>query len=166
MAAARRSPSAAAPTRRATDPSQGDLLAWEPPATTVAFDEREVRAVSLAARLSRAVSVALPDCGLPREEVARRMGEYLGRPVSKAMLGAYASAGRDEHAISAPRLLALVHATRDRRLLELLAEPFGWAVVERRHLEAIELASVREKQDELRRHVEALARRLRAAGGL
>jgi hypothetical protein len=89
------------------------------------------------------------------------MSEYLGEPVSPAMLDAYASPARDSHRIGAARLIALVHATGDRRLLQLLAEPFGWAVVEARHLALIEAALLREQEDELRRRREALLRRAR-----
>ena len=145
---------------------QPDLLTWEPPQTVLAFEEAEVRGSTLAARISRAVSVALRDCGKPRTQVARLMGEYLGESVSPAMLDAYASVGRDQHRISVPRLAALMHATGDRRLLEMLAEPMGWAVIERRHLPLIRVASLREREDELRREREALMRRARGDGAL
>jgi hypothetical protein len=104
---------------------------------------------------------ALAECGRSRPAIARAMSEYLGETVSPAMLDAYASPGRDSHRIGAARLLALVHATGDRRLLQLLAEPFGWAVVEARHLALIEAALLREQEDELRRRREALLRRAR-----
>jgi len=65
------------------------------------------------------------------------MSAYLGEDVSENMLNAYASEARDEHIISLVRLIALIHATRDRRPLELIASMFGWAVIERRHLPAI-----------------------------
>lgn len=145
---------------------QQDLLTWEPPQAALAFDEREVRGATLAARISRAVSVALRDCGKPRAAVARAMGAYLGEDVSPAMLDAYASVGRDQHRISVPRLVALLHATGDRRLLELLAEPMGWAVIERRHLPLIQVAAIREQEDELKRRREALTRKARGEGAI
>ena len=64
------------------------------------------------------------------------------------MIDAYASIARDDHVISTPRFMALLQVTADRRLLELLAEPAGWAVIERRYLPLIELAAVREREDE------------------
>ncbi|WP_439596493.1 DNA transposition protein [Falsiroseomonas sp.] len=145
---------------------QPDLLSWEPPQTVLAFEEAEVRGSTLAARISRAVSVALRDCGKPRKQVARIMGEFLGEEVSPAMLDAYASVGRDQHRISMLRLMALLHATGDRRLLEILAEPMGWAVIERHHLPLIRAAALREREDELRREREALMRSARKHGAV
>jgi hypothetical protein len=146
--------------------AQPDLLGWEPPQASLAFDEREVRGTTLAGRISRAVSVSMRDCGRPRAAVARAMAEYLGEDVSAAMLDAYASPGRDQHRISVSRFLALIHATGDRRLLEMLAAPMGWAVIERRHLPLIEVAAIREQEDELRRRRDVLTRRARAEGAI
>lgn len=143
---------------------QPNLLDWEPPQAEIAFDERDVRGATLAARISRAVSVALRDCRQPRARIAAAMSAYLGEEVSPAMLDAYASVGRDQHRISVPRYLALLHATGDRRLLEMLAEPMGWAVIERKHLPLIKVAAMREREDEIRREREALMRRARAEG--
>jgi hypothetical protein len=146
--------------------SQPDLLTWTPPQATMEFAEQDVRGATLAARISRAVSVALRDCGKPRAQIARAMSDYLGDQVTVPMLDAYASPARDQHRISVPRFLALVHATGDRRLLEMLAAPMGWAMIERRHLPLIEIAAIREQEDELRRRREAVTRRARAEGGL
>lgn len=143
---------------------QLDLLDWTPPKPVQAFVPREVRAATLEGQLSRAVSVALRDCGMAREDVAQRMAAYLGADVAKSMLDAYASQAREGHTITIVRLMALIHVTRDRRLLELLAEPFGWTTIERRFLPMIELASVHERQDELRRHADHLRRQARAGG--
>lgn len=145
---------------------QPDLLSWEPPQAAMAFAERDVRGATLAARLSRAVSIALRDAGGNRRDIAARMSRFLGETVSVPMLDAYASAAREAHRISVPRLLALIHATGDRRLLEFLAEPMGWAVIERRYLPLIEVAAIREQEDELRRRRDTLTRRARAEGGL
>ncbi|MFZ4411424.1 MAG: hypothetical protein ACOYOH_29070, partial [Paracraurococcus sp.] len=142
-------------------PQQPDLLSWEPPQAALAFEEREVRGSTLAARISRAIAVALRDCGKPRRQVARAMGEYLGEPVSDAMLDAYASVAREDHKISVARFLALVHATGDRRLLELLAAPQGWAVIDRRHLALIDVAAIREREEQLTKERRALVRRAR-----
>lgn len=146
-------------------PAQPDLLEWQPPETVVAFEPAHVRAATVAASIARAVAATLRDCGQPRDEVAERMSGYLGERVSKAMLDAYASEARREHAIPVTRLIALMHATGDRRLLQLIAEPMGWAVIERRHLPLIEVAAIREKEDELRRTREQLMREARKAGG-
>ena len=147
-------------------PEQLDLLTWSPPQAALAFDESDVRGATVAARMARAVSVALRDCGKARRQVAAQMSAFLGEDVSPAMIDAYASVARDAHRISLPRFLALIHATGDRRLLHMLAEPMGWAVVERKHLVLIELAAAREQEEALRRRREALARRARSEGAL
>ncbi len=145
---------------------QPDLLEWEPPQPVARFPEEQVRAASLAGRISRAVAAALADSDDCRETIAARMSAFLGERVSPAMLDAYASQAREDHRISVPRFVALLHATRDRRLLELLAEPLGWAVIERRHLPLIEVAAIREHEDELRRRREHLMRAARTGAGL
>lgn len=146
--------------------AQPDLLEWQPPATVTRYPEEQVRAVTFAARLSRAVAATLREADVTRAKLAERMSSYLGERVSPAMLDAYASEAREEHRISVPRLMALLHATRDRRLLELLAEPMGWAVIERRHLPMIEVAAIRDHEEELRRRREHLTRLARTGGGL
>ena len=150
----------------ARHPGQADLLDWAPPQPVARFPEEQVRASTFAARLSRAVAAALHDAEAEREAIAARMSTFLGERISPSMLDAYASQAREDHKISVPRFLALLHATKDRRLLELLAEPMGWAVIERRHLPLIEVAAIREREDELRRHREFLTRQARSGGGL
>jgi hypothetical protein len=152
----------------APSPRQLDLLRdWEPPAATVRFDAEKVRAATLPHLICRAVSAALKDTDLSRESVAKRMSEFLGGdPVTVNMLNAYASPAREEHSISMARFVALLHATRDRRLLELLAEPLGWAVIEQKYLPMIELAAVTERQRELSQHANALRRKATQGGAL
>ena len=143
---------------------QLDLLDWQPPKPTRRFDDYEVQAVNLEARMARAIAAAL--LGLDRAEIGRQMGAYLGKPVSKAMVDAYASPGREDHVISITRFVALLQVTADRRLLEMIAEPLGWTVIERRYLPLIELAAVREREDELRRQGDALRRQAKSRGVL
>lgn len=151
---------------RANHPDQMDLLAWQQPEVVRAFAPEQVRGATLAARLARAVSVAMQESSLDRAEIAARMSAYLGQKVSLAMLNAYASAAREEHTISLPRFLALMHATGDQRLLELLAEPFGLAVIDRKHLPLIDMALLGERMAELKHLHEAKRREARAKGGL
>lgn len=146
--------------------AQPDLLSWQPPEPVVAYAPEQVRAASVAASIARAVAATLRDAPVSREDIAQRMSAYLGDRVSKAMLDAYASEARQEHQIPVTRLVALMHATGDRRLLQLLAEPLGWAVIERRHLPLIELAAVQERQEELRRRADTLRRTARTGGAL
>ena len=92
------------------------------------------------------------------------MGDFLGERVSPSVLNAYASQARDEHNISAVRLVALAHATGDLRLLDLLLKPFDLTAVSRRALALIELAQVHEEAEALRRRTDHLRRTIQ--GGL
>ena len=147
---------------------QLDLLRdWEPPSATVSFSPDHVRAATVAHLICRAVSAALRDADQSRSDIAKRMSDFLGgEPLTVNMLNAYASPARQDHSISMVRFIALLHATKDRRLLELLAEPLGWAVIERKYLPLIDLAAVTERQRELGRHADALRRKANQGGVL
>lgn len=139
--------------RRRPDPDQPDLLEWAPSEPVVAFEPHTVRAASLAASISKAVSQALK--GKSRDAIAERMSAYLDEAVSPRMLDAYASEAKSDHIINVVRFIALIEATGDRRLLEFVAALFDWAVIERRYLPAIELAERMEKRAEMDRAIEA-----------
>lgn len=147
-------------------PRQPDLLDWTPPATVRAFDPAQVRAAGWAGRIAKAVGIALKECRLPREKIAADMAAYAGQKVSLHMLNAWASEAREEHAIPLVKLLALIHVTRDRRLLELFAAEFGWVVIDRCHLPMIDLAHVHEQAHELRRRADRLRHQARSGGAL
>ncbi|PYD48495.1 hypothetical protein [Novacetimonas pomaceti] len=151
-------------TRHSDAPQQLSLLDWVPPNPVVRFDPRLIRANQFTSRLSRAISVSLETCGRTREQIAAEMSAMLEKTVSINMLNAYASVQREGHQISVPRFDALISATRDRRLLEFMAEPFGWTVIERRYLPAIELAAVSEHKKELTRRENALRRQAMRGG--
>lgn len=129
------------------------------------YPPEAVRAATLAGRISRAVAHTLRECPLQREEIADRMGAFLGERVSAAMLNGYASQARDDHNISAVRLLALAHATSDARLLDLLAAELGLAVVGRDDLARIELLRLQDEERALKRRMDELKRGLRGGRG-
>ena len=143
-----------------------DLFSWEPPKVTRAFAPEKVRAASLAASLSKAVSASLKECGKDREQVAREMAAYLGEAVSADMLDKYASEAAESHIINVVRFIGLIAATKDQRLLELVAATFGWAVIERKYLPAIDYAIALEKKAELERVTDAMRRGLKMEGVL
>ena len=134
---------------RRRDDRTFDLLAWEPPETAKAFPPEKIRAASLRAMVCRAVSASLKECGKDREQISSEIGEYLGETCPKNMLDSYASAAREDHTIPLVRFLGLVHATRDIRLLQVLAEQFGWAVIPAKYLPAIEESIINDKIEEL-----------------
>lgn len=145
-------------------PGQSDLLSWKAPDAAPAFDRYRVRAATLEAVLARAVGETLRMSELSRREIALRMGAFLGETVSENVLNAYASPARAGHTISLPRFLALLHVTGDARLLNAIAEPAGFAAVDRRFLTLIELASLREHEDQVARQRKHLQARARATG--
>lgn len=149
--------------------AQMDLLAWKPPEAVARFDRQRVRAASLGATITRAIAEALRDAavaGFDREAIARGMSDFLGERVSKAMLDAYASQAREGHAISLVRFVALLAVTRDARLLQVAAEPAGLAVIDRKYVPLIELASLREHEDAVRKRTRGLRHVARATGAL
>jgi len=112
-----------------------DLLAWTPEPVEITYDDpRSVQAPSLSSRFARAISKALNECGKTRKQVAKEMGDYLGEDFSKNMLNAYASEARENHIINLHRFAALIHATGDEKLLTLLPNEFGFAVVDREYM--------------------------------
>lgn len=141
-----------------------DLLSWQPPEPVRAFEPEIVRAASIRAMLAKGVSAALKDCGRSRDDVAEVISGYLGEKCSKDMLDAYASEAREEHVISLPRFLALIHATGDQRLLQMLAEPFGLAVIDAKYLPAIEDSMLAAKIDELKTRQKMARRRWEGLG--
>jgi hypothetical protein len=64
------------------------------------------------------------------------------------------------------RFIALLHATADPRLLQIVADQIGMAVIEKRWLPLIELASLREHEDTVKRRRQALQAHARISGGL
>jgi len=145
---------------------QPELFDWTPPQPVVRFEERAVRAASIAGRLCRGISEALSDSPHSRAEIARKISEFLGEDVGENMLNAYASPARETHVINVVRFIGLIHATQDRRLLELVAGMFGWAVVPEKYLPLIEVAAIRAEEDKLRARREALMRQSRQDGAL
>ncbi|WP_085588228.1 hypothetical protein [Thalassospira sp. MCCC 1A01428] len=124
--------------RRKDDGTLDLFTDWTPPKIAVRFeDEARVRANSVAERVSRMVAEVLRDAEMSRADIAGAMGEFLGKPVSKAMLDAYAGQARGDHNISLARAVALVAATKDARVIGSELEPLGLAVVPRRDLHGL-----------------------------
>ena len=142
-----------------------DLLSWQPTSPRVErFEEQTVRAATISGKVSLAVSRILGDAKyrdkepLEREDVARRMSDFLGEDVSKNMIDAYASQSREDHKISVVRAVALMHATQDYRLLTLLAEELGLTVIPRKYEGTVREAILAEKIEELNGELHSLRR--------
>ncbi|GAK43627.1 phage-related DNA transposition protein [Tepidicaulis marinus] len=146
-----------------------DLLTWRPEAPKVdRFDPVTVRAGTIGARVSKAVSQVLNDAKareenpLDRDEIAEKMTEFLGLgeddKVSAHILNAYASGAREAHNISVVRAVALAHATSDFRLLNLLAEELDLCVIPRRYENAVREAILAEQIENMNDELKALRR--------
>lgn len=143
-----------------------DLLTWEAPVIEQRFSDPAItRAATLYGQLCRAMRATLDDCraaGQDRPAIADRMSEYLGEPYSADRLNADTAESKETHVINAVRLMAFVHATRDPRILSLIAEPLGFALVERRWLPAIDAAILEQHEADIaarRKQAQAQVRR-------
>lgn len=145
-------------------PDQMDLLAYTSP--VAAFEPSRVRGATLAATLAKAISAALKACGKSRDQVAHDLGEYLGDPLEKSTLDKWASEANEGYLPTIVRFIGLIHATKSRELLQVIADHFGWVVIDRKYLPAIELAAMTIRKEEIDRHVAALRRDLKNAGVL
>lgn len=149
----------------AAQKEQMDLFAGGGEEDVPSFEPVTVRAARIHSQIALAVSEMLKSAEngdgdkLEREDVARRMGEYLGESVSKNVLNAYASQARNGHNITVARLCALMHATNDFRLLKLIAEMFDLTVIPRRYETAVRESILAEKVDQMQRELDDLRRR-------
>lgn len=126
-----------------------DLFTWEPKPVTQSFAREITRAVDLRALVAKSVAAGLKESDKSRDQIAADITAYLGEEVTCNMLDAYASAARENHVISLIRFIGLLHATRDIRLLQALADLFDWAVIPARYVPAIEDALLAEKIETL-----------------
>ncbi len=137
--------------RDRNDNMTGDLLDWKPPSVIKRFDDDRIKAATVRDRIAHAVAETFSESTLSREQIAQKMGEFLGEPVTKNMLDAYASEAREDHTIPYHRLLAIVHATGDIRPLQLGAELFDFLVVDARYGKLIDLGLMVERAEKLDR---------------
>tara|TARA_E500000318_G_scaffold46673_4_gene43980 strand:+ start:2367 stop:2768 length:402 start_codon:yes stop_codon:yes gene_type:complete len=91
--------------------------------------------MSFNAEIAKAISQALKECPLSREEVAAEMGAILGQPsLSKAMLDRYSSETSAEsncgHNIPLDRFVAVIQVTQATWMLDKVAEKVGCTVLE------------------------------------
>ena len=152
--------------KQAADKNTSDMFGADTPEIP-SFETQTVRASTLASQISLAISEILKNPTadeskhrLEREDVARRMSEYLdGEEVSANVLNAYCSQARETHNITLVRFIALMHATNDFRLLKHLAELFDLTVIPRKHEHAVQESILAEQLDDIKGQLEALRRR-------
>ncbi len=117
---------------------------------------------TISSQVARAIKLALDESLQSRADIAARMSERLGTPVSKTMLDAYASEGKP-HTIPLDRFIALVEVTGRRELLGFLAERMGLIAVDKRYEALISLQLLREHQEQIDHQRRALELRWKAS---
>ncbi|MGR9345877.1 hypothetical protein ACU8NW_14835 [Rhizobium leguminosarum] len=128
---------------------------YQPAPVVDRFDHEEVKAYSLAGKLSKAVALTMEESGMTRDELATALSDVTKSPVSKAMLDAYASQAREQHSISAVRLAALITITEDPRALNVLLEDAGFIVIPKKYEALLKRERARELREQLEREERA-----------
>lgn len=150
---------------RPRDTLTGDLFSWQPPTVAVGYSAEVTGRGALDNRIARLIGHALRDAredGMSRAEVARRMTDWLGRPVSEAMLNKWSSEGSEDHRIPLDAFIALVQATGNKQLLGFAPGEFGLTVIETEYAELIEAHLLDEHIEELQARRQVLSARRRA----
>lgn len=151
---------------RRRDPHTKDLLAWEAQAVRVGYSDEVTGSGDLSNKIARLVAQALSDAkdrGVCRNDVARRMGEFLGRRISKATLDKWTSEAADDRRIDLDAFIALIEATGERRLLGFIPGMFGFAVVADHYADLIEMHELEEHEREIALRKSALQAKVRGA---
>lgn len=145
------------------DTFTGDLLDWQPPQVEARLEDGAIRGSELAAQICQAVAAIMDTSGLSREEIARRMTEEHGCPISVHMLNNYASEAAVSARITLERFMALVAATGCHGALGFIAGRFGHVAVPERYASVIELHLLEEHEREIVRRKQAAEARWRAS---
>lgn len=127
----------------------------EPAAVVERYDESQVRAATLPARIARAVSATLKNFDGDRAGLAAEMSAYLGERVTENMLNQYASQANLQHAIPAHRLIALAIVAGDARLVNALLADTGLIAVAAKYEPLIDREMTREAIEKLQRKISA-----------
>lgn len=150
---------------RYRDPLTKDLFDWQPPKVAVGYSADVIGRGRLDNRIARLIGQALRDAredGASRAEVAQKIGDYLGRQVSEAMLSKWSSEGSEEHRIPLDAFIGLVEATGAKELLGFVPGMFGLTVIESEYAELIEERLLEDHIEELQARRQVLAARRKA----
>ncbi|MBS3961462.1 MAG: hypothetical protein KGZ61_06480 [Sandarakinorhabdus sp.] len=91
-----------------------------------------------------------------RAEIAGHVSAMLGDDVSKNMLDAYASEGRDDHNVSAARWLAMIAATQRFDILDAIISRIGARALVGEDMHAARLGSLMAAKSEIEEQIRAL----------
>lgn len=147
---------------RYRDPLTKDLFDWQPPKVAVGYSADVIGRGRLDNKIARLIGQALRDAreeGVGRAEVSQKISEYLGRPVSEAMLSKWSSEGSEDHRIPLDAFIGLVEATGAKELLGFVPGMFGLTVIESEYAELIEERLLEDHIEELQARRQVLAAR-------
>lgn len=148
------------------DPLTKDLFSWEPPKVAIGYSEDVIGRGRLDNKIARLVSHALRDAredrNLSRAAVAQKISEFLGRPISEAMLNKWSSEGSEDHRIPLDAFIGLVHATGAKELLGFVPGEFGLTVIEDEYAELIEERLLIDHREEVDARIQMMASRRKA----
>ncbi len=145
------------------DKSTLDLLNWRPETLEIArFEDEQIRAAALGGKVSKAIRTVLfdakhrEDMPMERGVVAEEMSKWLDQEVTENMLSAYCSEARIDHNISLVRAIALMAVTHDSRLLTMIADELGLAVIPKKYEGTVQEAILLEQKEELELRINQL----------
>ncbi|AJP73147.1 hypothetical protein [Sphingomonas hengshuiensis] len=144
--------------RAAPDPRQIDLFAAERPVG------RPGGFAGADAWVATEVAQMLKDDPRSREEIAGALSASLCEEVSRWMLDAYASPGRDSHNISFARAIALAAVTGSRALIEEAVARLGGEISWGSQIVAAELGRAEAEAERLKIKIKTLRHMVRRDG--
>jgi hypothetical protein len=110
-------------------------------------------------KLKRAMSKAIRDSNLSRQEIGLRMAQYLGVDrLSKTTIDAYTAESKDGHDISLVRFKAFIRATKADWIWDLILSEEGLTILEGEEPRLAEIARLEQE----RKSINSELRKLRA----
>lgn len=151
--------------RRRPDPHTRDLFAAPEP-VAIGFGDDVTGRGSVTSQIAKVVSRTLCDArddeGLSRKQVAKLISGRLDREISEHTLDKYASEGAENRVIPLDVFVALIAVTKGYEALGFIPNLFGYAVVEERYVEIIEMKQIDDHTSLLQARKEALIAKARA----
>ncbi|MAU96193.1 MAG: hypothetical protein CMP81_09930 [Fulvimarina sp.] len=150
---------------RRRDAHTRDLFAAPEP-VSVGFGPEVTGRGSLASQIARVVSRTTQDAreeaGMTRRHLAELLTVRLGRPVSETSIEKWASEAAEENRIPLDAFIALIAETKGYEALGFVPSLFGYAVVEEKYVEIIEMKQIEDHQRLLDARMATLKAKARA----
>ena len=150
---------------RRRDPHTRDLFA-SPEPVSVGFGPEVTGHGSLASQIARLISRATQDAreefGISRRQLAERLTDKLGRPVSETTIEKWASESAEENRIPLDAFIVLIGETKGYEALGFIPSIYGYAVVEAKYVEIIEIQQIEDHEQVLAARKATLQAKVRA----